>query len=157
MNHSVSQSGKMEFWGDPLTLEGALMLISGNIHAAELYLGDLHEAAQDIAAAGAYPAVPSEQWQNRGSGEKYLYMIFKTNQAGSYLGPDGARKVYVGNKPENIQEARRLAENRRRLDEINACIQLLEDWLRIRRFEVNRIITGTYAHPRTECELYPQG
>jgi len=94
----------------------ALDTIRDELSTALAHLVDLHQALGKIEAAGMYPALPTEQWQARGdSGEaRYLYMLFRKNAEGTYQGPGGKRKLYVGADPGRQAEARRLAENRRR-------------------------------------------
>ena len=74
---------------------------------------------REIEQAGMYAGQPTEQWQDRNGKGRYLYMLFRTKSYysrahGQYEGPDGKRKLYIGNKPEAIAEARRLAQNRER-------------------------------------------
>lgn len=46
------------------------------------------------------------------------------------------RKLYIGNKPEAITEARRLAANRRRWEELEQASIQLERFLRMMRCEL---------------------
>lgn len=141
--------------GTSMTLDETLNAISTNIREAEQYGRELFLAAEEIKSAGMYPAVPSEQWQDRGGDGQYLYMIFKTDGNGIYQGPGNARKLYVGNKADRIAEARRLAENRRRYEEITATLNQLHSWLRSANFDVMRALASTIHPPRAKCYLHP--
>ena len=138
-----------------MTLDETLNAISINIREAEQYGRELFLAAEEIKSAGMYPAVPSEQWQDRNGDGQYLYMIFKTDGNGIYQGPNRARKVYVGNKADRIAEARRLAENRRRYEVITATLDQIHNWLRSAKFDVMRAHASTNGCPRAKCYLHP--
>jgi hypothetical protein len=137
------------------TIDEILHDTAGNIHDAERYLQDLQIAARAIEEAGMYPSVPSEQWQDREGSGKYLYMLFKTDRSGNYLGPDGARKIYVGNKQEKIAAARRMAENRDRYERITRCIDDLKSYMRRQKFNAQRLLIDVADYPRTTCTLGP--
>mgnify|MGYP000999989055 CR=1 FL=1 len=137
------------------TIDETLSAASENIHAAEAYLQELMIAARAIEKAGMYPSVPSEQWQTREGSGQYLYMLFKTDRNGNYQGPDGARKIYVGNKQDKIDDARRLVQNRERYEGITRCIEDLTSYLRRQKFNVQRLQIDTADYPRTTCALGP--
>lgn len=87
---------------------------------------------RQIAALGAderYPAVPRESWQDRGGDSRYLYMLFQESGEG-YGGPGGRRKLYVGNKPEKIAEARQMAANSWRYRTLLRRRSSLRRWLK---------------------------
>ena len=75
-----------------------------------------------------YPAVPTETWESRGLDRRYMYMIFPCIE-GQYQGPDGQRKLYIGNKPENIGLARRRAADRERYEQLLKVREAHEKWL----------------------------
>lgn len=115
------------------TYQDELTAINAALDAAECHRGELARKMAALELAGMYPAIPAEQWQDRGGAGQYLYMIFRLGPDGQYLGPDGKRKVYVGNDPARIAEARRLAENRRRWEVAQQARQELERWIADRR------------------------
>jgi hypothetical protein len=96
------------------------------------------ESQASIADAGMYPSVPSEQWQDRNGAGRYLYMLFRQDGNGGYLGPDGQRKLYIGTKPAAVADARRLATNRSQWE-------ALEHELRYLRVQRNRIESNLRA------------
>jgi hypothetical protein len=109
----------------------ALQTVCDELAKAKAHLAEIRSTMEALEQAGMYPAVPSEQWQGRNGGPKrYLYMLFGTNRhTGRYAGPDGKRKLYIGCKATNIAEARRLAENRRRWEELERAAKVLEGWI----------------------------
>jgi len=76
-----------------------------------------------------YPSVAKEQWQDRNGKGKYLYMIFRLDRRGGYQGPDGKRKLYVGNKAARIDESRAMNENRRQFEDLEREERLIRRWL----------------------------
>lgn len=90
---------------------------------------ELGQALAQLEAAGMWPAVPSEQWQDRNSAGQYFYLLFRLGPDRAYQGPDGKRKVDIGRDPGKIAEARRLAENRRRWEVANRAARDLDGWL----------------------------
>lgn len=104
-------------------------------------------AERQIAALGVderYPAVPRESWQDRGGDSRYLYMLFQESGEG-YGGPGGRRKLYVGNKPEKIAEARRLAANSRRYRTLLRRRYSLRRWLRMQAIRLRRWLENALA------------
>ena len=108
-----------------------LQTVYDELVKAKAHLAEVRSTMEALEQAGMYPAVPSEQWQGRNGGPKrYLYMLFGTNRhTGRYEGPDGKRKLYVGCKGKNIAEARRLAENRRRWEDLERTAKVLDGWI----------------------------
>jgi hypothetical protein len=119
----------VEAEGNPM-LE-ALQTIHEEMAQAKAHLAEVRSTIEAVEEAGVCLAVPSEQWQRRKGGPKrYLYMLFGTNRhTGRYEGPHGRRKLYVGCRAENIAEARRLAENRRRWEELERTAKVLDGWI----------------------------
>jgi len=94
-----------------------------------------------------YPAIPTESWQERNGKGQYLYMLFSANRyGGGYSGPDGKRKIYIGNKPKRIEAARRLARNRRSYEELQRARQALMTWIGNQKRALDRQIQ-TYPYP----------
>lgn len=112
-------------------LDNKVKLVEANIQAAYDHLVEIEEAMGLLEAAGMHPAIPHFQWQDRSSDGRYLYLIFRQNSDGSYQGPDGKKKVYIGNKPEAILEARRLTDNRQKWESLQAQRRELTSWLTI--------------------------
>jgi hypothetical protein len=86
--------------------------IGCEIEAAEAHLEAIRAERRRIELEGMYPGVPHESWENRGARGRYLYMIFRRGSNGSFAGPNGTRRLYVGADPVQIENARRLAANR---------------------------------------------
>jgi len=133
-------------------LEIHLHAIHTNLAQASQHLAKLRQVLADLEQAGMYPGLPAEQWQSRNGGEKdYLYMVFRLAEDGkSYEGPEGKRKVYVGNKAEAIVEARRLAANRQYWSELNTLARSLERWLILRQRETQNLAGETNRWPRVK-------
>lgn len=76
-------------------------------------LGRIDAAMDAIRGAGMYENAPArESWESKNtSGPIYLYLYWRKDREGGYLGPDGKRKLYIGNDPGKIAEARRKVEN----------------------------------------------
>jgi len=116
---------------------------------AHVHRTQIRRRMNQIEREGMYPAVPREQWQARNGGEaRYLYMLFRMNPDGSYQGPDGKRKVYVGADPRKQAEARRLAANRRRWEELNTVLQNLNAWLTRLTRELAEMATWIDHYPK---------
>jgi len=112
------------------------------VESAYHHLEDIEAAIAQVGEM--YPAIPAESWQDRNGKGRYLYMLFPSNGNGAYTGPDGKRKLYVGNKPERIEAARRLAANRRRYEELQRARRNLRYWIDAR----NRMLLS-------EIQMYP--
>jgi hypothetical protein len=124
-----------------------LACIGDNLAAAREHLGSIELAMDSLAAAGMYPAVPTEQVQARNGRGQYLYMLFRRNEDGSYQGPGGRRKVYIGCDAERIAEARRLAENRKKYEVLLRMARDLEEWLEVHHDQVGEL--------SIRCERWP--
>jgi hypothetical protein len=135
-----------------MTLKEELDHIYKQIELARLHVAQIEEAMFALKAAGMYPSVPTEQWQSRNGGEaNYLYMLFRwDNLQGGYSGPQGKQKIYVGNKPERIEEARRLARNRRRWEELERARGQLSRWLARIESEVHDLASQAGDWPKVE-------
>jgi len=105
------------------------LLTRHNIQEAIAAYHNLESELAELEQTGMYPSVPSEQWQTRNGSGEYLYMLFHTDRDGNYQGPDGKRKIYVGNKPERIEEARRLAANRVLYEQKRRSYDRLREWI----------------------------
>ena len=122
--HEVQMDHWWEMLGD----------IAQDLERLEGDLADLQKECQRLEKAGMYPAVPTESWEGRNGGEtKYLRMIFPKST------PGVRRKEYIGCKRSAIAEARRLATNRQRWEELDRAKIQLERFLRIIRNELARI------------------
>jgi hypothetical protein len=121
---------------DTETLNNELCEAQRHIIAALDYHDILLEHRAALEQMPMYPAIPTEQWQKRNGKGDYLYLIFKQDRNGQFLGPNGKRKVYVGNKPERIAEARELVSNRREYEE---CLRQQDEcriWLHSIKSEI---------------------
>lgn len=103
--------------------------IDQNLNEAARYLRSLFLAMAKLELAGFYPAVPTEEWQSQNGNGDGLYLHFPGKPDGTYQGPDGQQTVYIGSDSKQIAEARRLAENRRRYEQLSAAAQDLDIWL----------------------------
>ena len=84
--------------------------------------------ARELLLAGwrpMWPAIPSsEQSTTRGSSPTpYLYLYWPRAHGGEFVGPNGARKTYLGNKPANIALAREMISARRRFLALRAAVR----------------------------------
>lgn len=103
--------------------------IDKNLNEAVQYLRSLFLAMAKLELAGFYPAVPTEEWKSQNGGDDELYLHFPSKPDGTYRGPDGQQTIYIGTDAEQIAEARRLAENRRRHELLSAAAMDLDRWL----------------------------
>jgi len=71
---------------------------------ATAHLEQIRQAMDDLAAAGMWPSVPTEDWSDNTG----MYMLFRSNRDGTYKGPGGKREICAGRDPAAIAEARRL-------------------------------------------------
>lgn len=129
----------------------ALATIDAQLAAAAAHLEAIEAAMVALDEAGMYPALPSrEAWEHRNGGAPiYFYHYFtQDRRTGQYQGPGGKRKVYVGCRAENVAEARRLAENRRRWEELDQARSRLEGWLHSIRTQVGRFTDEAQALAR---------
>lgn len=116
--------------------------IAQDLERLEGELLELRQECQRLEKAGMYPAVPTESWERRDGGKsKYLRMVFPQGT------PGVRRKEYVGCKPEAIAEARRLAANRQRWEELDRAGIKLERFLAMMRSDLHRIAgrVGNYG------------
>ena len=132
-------------------IDDQLETIRAELTAAQQHLDILRITMSKIEQAGMYPAISTEQWQRRNrSRTKYLYMLFRRRPSGGYQGPGGKRKVYVGAKPDRIAEARRLAENRQRWEELDSTVSLLKKWLTWQTHAINSLADESKHWPRVD-------
>jgi hypothetical protein len=127
-----------------------LETINESLAAARAYHASIQVAMDEIQKVGMYPAVPSEQWQRHEGKGQYLYMLFRMNPDGTYQGPDGKRKVSIGADPDKIDDAQRLAENRRRWERLQWDLEHLERWLDLRLLELQGLAERCERWEQTE-------
>lgn len=133
----------------PQDLQTQLNLILDGMIAAQSHLKRLRQTMARLQQEGMYDAVPTESWQDRGGDGRYLYHYFPVARHGpGYLGPDGKKKHYVGSDPARIAEARRLADNRRRYEDLAAAADRLDQWLFWRRQDLRTLAGHAVAWPR---------
>lgn len=132
--------------------------IREQLQAAIEHLEVICQEMVRLEQAEMYPSVPHEQWQARDGGEaKYLYMLFHQSRDGQYEGPEGKRKLYVGCDPERIKEARRLAKNRRRYNQLDRLSHNLQSWITREVFQVRHLAHELTRWPKDEQLLGPPG
>jgi hypothetical protein len=119
-----------------MDIEVSLGMIASNFKTAQKHLHHIHLLMERLEQTGMYPAIPTEQWQDRDGKGKYLYMLFRQDGNGQYTGPEGKRKVYVGSPDQKIKEAQQMAANRRRWEELEMAAQRLRQWLSLYRSEI---------------------
>jgi len=135
------------------TVKEALSAAVHSYDAAKSHLAQLKDALLALEDAGMYPSLPTETWTTRrGKPTQYLYMLFEFIPGGGYRGPNGKRKLYVGNKPHRIAEARRLAENRRRYDSLKRKENALTFWLRAKLLSAQHLCHDFDAFPYVRLE-----
>jgi hypothetical protein len=110
-----------------------LHLINVSLLDARQHLAEVESVMAAIEAAGMYPAVPTEAWKN----DSYLYMRFADRVNGLEL--DAKNRLYIGTKADKIIEARRLAENRRRWEQLNSARRSLQGWLAQREDDIKQL------------------
>jgi hypothetical protein len=130
-----------------------LVCIRENLAGAAHRLHEISQVMNGLEQTGMYPAIPTEQWQDRDGKGKYLYMLFRQDRNGVYTGPDGKRKLYVGTDPEKIAEAHRLAANRRRWEELRAAARQLDIWLKARQGDMEHLARNCQQWPHTDLGL----
>lgn len=124
-------------------LQATIDCIEGNLARANDLANRIEQAQAEIERNGMYPAVASEQYQQRPNGQAdYLYMVFRTNGEGDYEGPGGKRKLYIGADPEKQAAARRLNVNRMRFDKLTRRRQDVSYWITGQRRTLNNLLTG---------------
>lgn len=110
-----------------------------NINAAAAHLRQIEGAMALLEQAGMYPAIPHFQFQERNGSGEYLYLLFRQNHDGSYTGPGGKRKLYIGADPKKQDEARRLTHRREIWEELKTAKTQLEAWMVINKAKIIRI------------------
>lgn len=133
--------------------ERALQAVVTNLEAAQKHLDDIHQEMEYLEAIGMYPSVPTEQWQDRGGAGQYLYMLFRQDGHGQYTGPNGKRKLYVGSLHRKIEEARRLAANRRQWEDLSETARDLKRWIEGRKYDIEHLANGCQRWPQADLGL----
>lgn len=115
-----------------------LMGITELLYNLEAALAAIKRQQTELRAAGMWPGVPIEIWEDRdntGHGEKrYLRLSFPK---GALSG--GRRKLYIGCKPEKITAARQKAARRRQWEALQEERVKLERFLRMTRSSLDRV------------------
>lgn len=139
------------------SLDNKIKLINSNIQAARDHVAEIEQAMALIEQAGMYPAVPHFQWQSRNGDGQYLYLLFRQNPDGTYAGPDGKRKVYIGANEKHVEAARKLARNRQAWERLKAekltllsYITICEGRLISLEKEADRALDYSQKWPRAE-------
>jgi len=110
---------------------------------ATAHLEQIRQAMDDLAAAGMWPSVPTEDWSDNTG----MYLLFRSNRDGTYKGPGGKREIRVGRDPDAIAEVRRLAENRRRWEACELAAWNLDKWITGKWLELR--------HLAEDCRRWP--
>lgn len=122
-------------------LQAIIDRINANLEQANQLAARIEQYVAEIEADGMYPAVASEQWQQRPNGQAdYLYMVFRTNANGDYEGPGGKRKIYVGADPKKQAAARRMNVNRMSFDKLNRRRRDVDNWIKGNRRLLNDLV-----------------
>lgn len=134
-----------------------LTTITENIQAAKDHLDRLRHAMAALEADGMYPAVPSrEVWEDRGGAAEYLYLHFSTDRYGNFQGPDGKRKIYVGCKPEKLEQARRKIRNREHYNQLETIERRLNSWLANIERDLQSLTRQAENWPQLDDKLWKQ-
>lgn len=120
-------------------LDEKIKQVQENINAAAAHLRQIEGAMALLEQAGMYPAIPHFQLQERNGSGEYLYLLFRQNHNGSYTGPGGKRKLYIGADPKKQDEARRLTHRREIWEELRAAKISLQGWITINEAKIARI------------------
>lgn len=119
-------------WAEPLAG------IRDGLLGLEAALLAIKKSMAELEAAGMWPGVPLEVWEDRDNtshGEKrYLRLKFKK---GAW--PDGRRGLYIGCKPDKITAARQKAARRRRWEALEAERERLDRFLRMTRSSIGGV------------------
>lgn len=104
---------------------GLLGSLQADLEALTADLSRLKDERLRLEKMSMYPCQPTESWEFRDGGEtKYLRMVFGRERPAGW-----PRKVYIGCKLEAVMEARRLAANRRRWEDLDRKVAELERFL----------------------------
>lgn len=106
-----------------MDIDPYLTQIVSQLTQAEAHIALLRQKIGEIEQAGMYPAIPTERWKDN----RYLYLYFPNGAPGLKL--DVKQRLYIGADPARIEEARRLAANRRAWEELSHAISRLDRWL----------------------------
>ena len=96
-------------------------------------------AEMDALEPETYPQRPNFQWQDRGAENKYLYLTFRQTDTGGYGGPDGRRKIYIGNNPEKIERARQRAINTINYQRMSDALRRLDVFILSTEWEMEKM------------------
>lgn len=134
--------------------------IGSSIRAVSKYLLEVEASMRTLEQAGMYPQIPTERWKD----ETYLYMYFsdrlsatRRDASAHGLTLDSKGRLYIGRDPVKIEEARRLAENRRRWGALEVWQKNCYGWLRRIRSDVARLAREATLTPNLDAatlELY---
>lgn len=130
-------------------ISAAVVRMESDFAAATAHLSSLRKSLEEIKRRPMWPAVPTEVWFGRyGRNTKYLELLFHKNNDGTYQGPDGIRRVYIGIDPERIADARKRTETRKLYEQLVTDIENLEKYLEDRKQEIVMFSMSTQNWPR---------
>lgn len=121
------------------SLDNQILLIETELDFAQSRLAEIEQSMRLLKLAGMYDSEPHFQWQSRNDNGRYLYLIFRQNADGSYSGPDGKRKVYIGCNESNIAEATRLTQNYKAYCSLQNKANELKRWIRDYQYELENL------------------
>jgi hypothetical protein len=120
-------------------LDEKIKLIQENIDSAKQHIQQIEDAMALLEQAGMYPSIPHLQLQERNGRGVYLYLLFRQKYDGSYAGPGGKRKLYIGADPKKQDEARRIIHRMENWNELKMAKIQLEAWITINEAKITRI------------------
>jgi hypothetical protein len=122
-------------------LDEKIKIMQANIEAAAAHLKQIENVMALLEQAGMYPAIPHFQFQERNGSGEYLYLLFRQNHNGSYQGPDGKRKIYIGADQKKQDEARLFAQRREIWERLKSGKIILQSWITANEAKIIRLDT----------------
>jgi hypothetical protein len=136
-------------------LDEKIKLVQDNIDSARQHLQRIEGAMALLEQVGMYPAVPHFQLQERNGSGEYLYLLFRQNHDGSYTGPGGKRKLYIGADPKKQDEARLFTHRRETWEDLRTAKIQLEAWIRMSESKITRL-EAEVSHYVNDSRNYPK-
>jgi hypothetical protein len=123
--------------------------IQAEIDAAAAHMAEINQAQKELETDGMYPAIPRIEWQARNSGEaNYMYLVFSQDRSnGSYISPNGKRKIYIGADCKKQKAAQEMIKRRQHWERLNHKGNELHKWVSRKKaelFEITQQLKSLY-------------